>query len=193
MSNIRNIMNYKRICLSYTGIFAFCILCISCGRDVNNTTADSMKGKPSQIVKDAHLLRSVNGVVDVELFSDLIQVYSGDSAKMCFPKGINLIFLNQDLSTKATLRADYAVNYKWSEVYYIRDSVVIIDYCQQDTFYCRDLFWIKDSAMLRTDLPIRHHSASGIDFGSGLRARDNFDSIMIMNPYGTQTVEEEQD
>lgn len=193
MSNIKNMTSCKRICLFYAGIFAFCVLSVSCDRNAKKTAKDSMSGKPSQIVKDAHLLRSVNGVVDVELFSDLIQVYSGDSAKMCFPKGINMIFLNQDLSTKATLRADYAVNYKWSEVYYIRDSVVIIDYRQQDTFYCRDLFWIKDSAMLRTDLPIRHHSASGIDFGSGLRARDNFDSIMIMNPYGTQTVEEEQE
>lgn len=164
---------------------------LSCSDNDSGKTTIRQNNLPVQTIKQVHLTRSMNARVDIELTSPLIEMYSGDSARMCCPKGLEVLFLDSDLSRKAKLTANYAVNYEKSNVYYIRDNVRIIDYRQQDTFYCKDLYWIKDSALLRTDLPIQRHSSTGIDFGDGLRANDSFDSVIIKNPHGSQNVEDE--
>lgn len=181
----------KQIPMLLASVFvSFCFF-LSCTKDNSDKAAVKQNKLPDQTIKQVHLTRSINARVDIELTSPLIEIYSGDSARMCCPKGLEVLFLNFDLSHKAKLTANYAVNYEKSNVYYIRDNVRIIDYKQQDTFYCKDLYWIKDSALLRTDLPIQRHSASGIDFGDGLRANDSFDSVIIKNPHGSQNVEED--
>lgn len=167
----------------------FCI--VSCSEDESKQAKPVDKSIPSQTIDQAHLFRSINGSVDIELKAPLIEMYSGDSARMCCPKGIDVLFLEQDLTHKAKLTADYAVNYSNSNLYYVKNNVVIIDYKEQDTFYCQDLYWVKDSALLRTDLPVRRQSSSGTDFGDGLRATDSFDSVRIKNPHGSQIVEED--
>lgn len=169
---------------------SFCFF-VSCSGDNSGKATVKQNKQPAQTIKQAHLTRSLNARTDIVLTSPLIEIYSGDSARMCCPKGLEVMFLDSELKNKANLTANYAVNYENSGVYYVRDKVRIIDYRQQDTFYCKDLYWIKDSALLRTDLPIQRHSASGVDFGDGLRANDSFDSVVIKNPHGSQNVKED--
>lgn len=166
-----------------------CLVCCTKKEEKQIKAVD--KNIPTQVINDAHLLRSVSGNVDIELKASVIEIYSGDSARMCCPKGIDVLFLEKDLTHKAKLTADYAINHSDSKLYYVKDNVVIIDYKEQDTFYCQDLYWVKDSALLRTDLPVRRQSSSGTDYGDGLRATDSFDSVRIKNPHGSQIVEED--
>ncbi len=188
-------LKYKpktRQTLLLTGVaFVLSFVFSSCQEDDKAVEIGTGKDVPTQTIRKAHLLRSVSGRVQLCLDAPLIEIYTLDSVeKMCAPTGIDIFFLNPDLTNKAFLRADYAVNYGNSNLYYIRDSVVIIDFAKQDTFYCEDLYWVQDSALLRTDLPVRRHCPTGVDFGDGLRANDSFDSIRIRNPHGSQNVEE---
>ncbi len=180
----------KQALTHFAWVLALFFLFVGCSDEDNSAEKQSKNDIPTQQIRNAHLLRSVSGQVDIELSSPLIEIYSYDTSKMCAPQGLEVFFLNPDLTKKAFLRADYAVNYNNSNLYYIRDSVVIIDFKSQDTFYCKDLYWVKDSALLRTDLPIRRHSSGGMDYGDGLRATDSFDSVRIKNPSGSQKVEE---
>ena len=171
--------------------FAFSYLCFSCSEDLPTQSNAKQENTPSQQIIDAYLLRSVDGVVETELKAKKIDIYSyTDSSKMIFPQGLNVNFLNPDKTIKANLSSLYAESLS-DNLYYLKDSVVIINYKDLDTFYCQDLYWRKDSAIVRTDLPVRRHSEGGIDYAKGLRARDDFDSVMVKNPYGTQKVKEE--
>lgn len=171
--------------------FAFSYLCFSCSEDLPTQSNAKQENTPSQQIIDAYLLRSVDGVVETELKAKKIDIYSyTDSSKMIFPQGLNVNFLNPDKTIKANLSSLYAESLS-DNLYYLRDSVVIINYKDMDTFYCQDLYWRKDSAIVRTDLPVRRHSEGGIDYAKGLRARDDFDSVEVKNPYGMQKVKEE--
>lgn len=171
--------------------FAFSYLCFACSEDLPTQSNIKQENTPSQQIIDAYLLRSVDGVVETELKAKKIDIYSyTDSSKMIFPQGLNVNFLNPDKTIKANLSSFYAESLS-DNLYYLRDSVVIINYKDLDTFYCQDLYWRKDSAIVRTDLPIRRHSEGGIDYAKGLRARDDFDSVEVKSPYGMQNVKEE--
>lgn len=193
VSNSIKKLSYKQqVHLLRAGVLVFLLLFVSCSKEKNTQTKPADKSLPSQVVKNAHLIRSLGGNVDIELTAPLIEIYSRDTSLMCCPQGIDITFINPDMTKKAHLKADYAINRNNSNLYYIKDSVQIIDFENQDTFYCTDLYWIKDSALLRTDLPVRRVSSSGTDFGDGLRATDTFDSVRIKNPHGTQIVEDNQ-
>ena len=109
---------------------------------------------------------------------------------MIFPQGLNVNFLNNDKTIKANLSSHYAESLS-DNLYYLKDSVVIVNNKDLDTFYCQDLYWRKDSAIVRTDLPVRRHSEGGIDYAKGLRARDDFDSVKVISPYGVQNIKED--
>ena len=193
VSNGSNKISYKQqVHLLGAGVLVFLLLFVSCSKEKKPQNKPAEKALPSQVVKNAHLIRSLGGNVDIEMKAPLIEIYSQDTSLMCCPEGIDITFINPDMTKKAHLKADYAINRNNSNLYYIKDNVEIIDFENQDTFYCTDLYWIKDSALLRTDLPIRRVSAAGTDFGDGLRATDTFDSVQIKNPHGTQLVDENQ-
>ncbi len=193
VSNSIKKLSYKQqVHLLSAGVLVFLLLFVSCSKEKNTQTKHADKSLPSQVVKNAHLIRSLGGNVDIELTAPCIEIYSRDTSLMCCPQGIDITFINPDMTKKAHLKADYAINRNNSNLYYIKDNVQIIDFENQDTFYCTDLYWIKDSALLRTDLPVRRVSSSGTDFGDGLRATDTFDSVRIKNPHGTQLVDENQ-
>lgn len=193
VSNSIKKLSYKQqVHLLRAGVLVFLLLFVSCSKEKNTQTKPADKSLPSQVVRNAHLIRSLGGNVDIELTAPLIEIYSRDTSLMCCPQGIDITFINPDMTKKAHLKADYAINRNNSNLYYIKDNVQIIDFENQDTFYCTDLYWIKDSALLRTDLPVRRVSSSGTDFGDGLRATDTFDSVRIKNPHGTQIVEDNQ-
>ena len=182
----------KQDILKLFTLSAFSYLFFSCQDDtLTPTNNESKKELPTQTINDAHLYRSVNGLVNTELISPRIEIYNySDSSKMIFPQGLKVNFLNADKSLKAKLSSCYAESLQ-NNTYYLKDSVVIINYKDQDTFYCKDLYWIKDSAIVRTDKDVRRHSQNGIDFAKGLRAKDDFDSVKVKNPYGTQKIKED--
>lgn len=170
-------------------VLSFCIT--SCEKEQKYSNNKKFFSKPIQTLKDVTLYRSSSGKVYCELFTKRIDFYGGDSAKTVFPKGVKAEFLNNDNSTKAILTANYVINYQKSSLVYLKDSLVVINYNTKDTIYCKDLFWEQTKKIVYTNNPIRRKSPSGIDFGDGLSASENFDSVVIKNPHGNQLLEEE--
>ena len=57
--------------------------------------------------------------------------------------------------------------------------------------YCKDLYWDKSAKIVYSNNPIRRYTENGQDFGDGMTANELFDSVTIINPHGTQMVDEE--
>ncbi len=149
-------------------------------------------GKPTQILKYADIYRSQNGQVEVRIETPLVYNYDGDSAKMIFPNGVKVWFYNNDLTVKSFLTANYAINYNKSNYVYLRDSIEIINYNNQDTLYCQELVWDRTQKTISSDKPVRRQSASGIAYGDGFQSNEQMDSLKIRNPRGTQFVSDEE-
>jgi hypothetical protein len=166
------------------------IACVSCGKGLNPTGKKAPVNKPSNIIKQAHIYRSSNAEVNIEIFAPLINNFQGDSAKMEFPKGAKAIFFNKDMSVKSVLTADYAVKRQYSDDFLLKRNVRIINYKSEDTIYCEDLIWQSSTQRIYTQKPIRRKSRTGTDYGEGLEANEAMDSIIIVRPHGNQIVEE---
>ncbi|MDR1005528.1 MAG: LPS export ABC transporter periplasmic protein LptC [Bacteroidales bacterium] len=174
-------------------LFCFLILLVSCGDSSQPNGEKPAADKPSNIIKQAHIYRSSNANVNIEIFAPLVINYPGDSSKMEFPKGVKAVFFNKDMTTKSVLTADYAVNLRPSNDYILRQNVKIVNYNTEDTIYCQDLIWQSETQQIYTQKPIKRISRTGTDYGEGLKANEAMDSVIIIKPHGTQIVEEEEE
>lgn len=184
-------MNFVKINLwSIIGLSSLLVLFSCSGRSPSGEKG--IIGKPIQIIKYADILRSQNGQVEVQIKAPIIYNYDGDSARMVFPEGLEAWFYNEDLSIKSTLVADYAINYNSSNKVFLRDSIKIINFKDQDTIYCKELVWDKTNKTISSDKKVRRSNLSGIAFGDGFQSNEQMDSIRIKNPRGTQFVSEDE-
>lgn len=168
-------------------VFVFC----SCEEDWFGKKNNNFYKSPTQVMHDITLYKSEKGQVQAQLNSSLVESFSGDSARTVFPKGLKVIFFNNDLSQKALLTANYAIDYQGSDIVHLRDSVRIINYNNEDTMYCKDLNWDKKAKIVFSNNPIRRYTSEGQDYGDGMTANELFDSVTIINPHGKQTLKDE--
>ncbi|MDO5760513.1 MAG: LPS export ABC transporter periplasmic protein LptC [Bacteroidota bacterium] len=176
----------------YFGIlFVLVFVFYSCEENWFGKKNKNFNDKPTQIMHDITLYKSENGKVQANLTSVLVEAFSGDSARTVFPKGVRVVFFNDDLTQKALLTANYAIDYQGSDIVHLQDSVRIINYNNSDTMYCKDLHWDKKAKIVYSHNPIRRYTVNGQDYGDGMTANELFDSVTIINPHGKQTIEDE--
>ncbi len=185
-TNIKKRTQTLYFCILFVSVFVF----YSCEEDWFGKKNKNFNNKPTQVMYDISLYRSERGQVQAHLTSSLVEIYSGDSARTVFRKGVNVLFFNDNLTDKARLKANYAVDYQGSDVVHLQDSVRIINYNSNDTIYCHDLYWNKEAKIVYSHNPIRRYTTNGQDYGDGLIANELFDSVTIINPHGKQTVED---
>jgi hypothetical protein len=166
------------------------VLFIACTDGINPDGKKVASNKPVNIIKDAHIYRSSNAEVDIEIFAPLINNFEGDSGKMEFPKGAKAVFFNKDMSVKSVITADYAINTRPSNDFLLQQNVKIVNYNSEDTVYCEDLIWLSETGRIYTQKPVRRQSVSGTDYGDGLEANEVMDSVIVIRPHGKQKVEE---
>lgn len=171
-------------------LFVLPFILSSCTTDYHGKPNTEFYKKPIQTLNNITLHRSKEGKVIAILKSPLVESYSGDKSKTVFPKGLKVTFLNDDLTDKAILSADYAISYDSSDLVYIKDSVRIINYNNKDTMYCQDIYWNAGKKIIYSNKPIRRISASGQDYGDGMTANEVFDNVTIINPHGKQNINE---
>ncbi len=173
----------------YYVVFAiYCILLFfSCSSEEKYQPNESFYKKPVQTMNDIVLYKSESGEVYARLQSKTVQYFAGDSSRTVFPRGINVLFYNKDMSDKAVLTSRYAINYTaTSNLIYLRDSIRIINFNGNDTFYCKDLYWNQDEKQVYTHKPIIRHNAGVESYGAGLVANEQFDSVTVIRPHGKE-------
>ena len=166
------------------------IACFSCSDQQDSNNEKNTPIEPISSIKQAHIYRSTNAEVDIEILAPLINNFTGDSAKMEFPQGVKAIFFNDDMTIKSVLTAGYAIKKQATNELLLEQNVRIVSYKNEDTIYCEDLIWQDNTKRIYTNKPIRRHSKTGTDYGEGLEANETMDSVVIVRPRGHQVVEE---
>ena len=127
-------MNDKKHINKSVRTLYFCILFVlvfnlySCNEDWFGKGNNEFYNKPTQVMHDISLYKSENGRVQAYLTSSLVESYGGDSARTIFPEGIKVLFFNDNMTDKALLTANYAIDHQGSDLVYLKDSVRIINY-----------------------------------------------------------------
>jgi LPS export ABC transporter protein LptC len=195
---VSKISKYYRVWTRLFVVLSIPFLLIACSKEKEYSPNKDFYKLPIQTMKDILLYKSDKGEVYAQLSSPIVQYYStdsvntpSDSSRTVFPKGIKVKFFNKDMTTKAFLTANYAINYTASSnLVYLKDSIKIINYNNQDTIFCKDLYWDQDRKIIYTNQSIRRYNAGGESFGDGMTANEQFDSVTVIRPHGRETIDD---
>lgn len=147
---------------------------------------------PDEMLFNADVMRSERGTLQIHLTAPEIAQYTKPESKTCYPKGVNIVFLNDDLSPKSSLCAKYAISFNSRDVMYAKDSVVIIDYVSNDTILLEDIVWSKREGRVFSRHLVESHNGNRVTFGDGFESDDAFNNLRIIKQRGTIEVIDEE-
>lgn len=165
----------------------FTILFGGCTPDLAQVEALSMPTTPDQILSDATIYYSKNGIVEVRLRGKYMEAYEGDNARRIFKDGVFCEFFHADKTLKATLSSKEVKEDIEKKLVEISNNVVIIDYRKGDTIYCEQVFWDQKKHLIYSDKLIKRVQPTGMSFGDGFVSNEQFDSLRIKNLRGVHT------
>jgi LPS export ABC transporter protein LptC len=172
-------------------LFCLCgIMAASCVNDIEKVNFFNRQHLPAQEVKDANIIRSVSGELQVSVKAPVIDIYQKPENKTVYPKGVQLYFYNADRTKKAYMRADYGISYDDQNLMMARDNVVIIDYRTGDTSYLDDLIWNSNERRIYSNNPVRSVNGQRVTLGDGFVSDENFENPQVLHQRGTVVINE---
>jgi LPS export ABC transporter protein LptC len=109
------------------------------------------------------------------------------------PKGVKIIFYDDNLQEKGTITSDYAIRYEKQNLITFRKNVVATN-AQGETFKSEELIYDQDSKKIYSNKPVQINMASGNTmYGTGFKSNESMYPWTIDNSNGIFHVDEKQD
>ncbi|WP_170227128.1 LPS export ABC transporter periplasmic protein LptC [Luteibaculum oceani] len=162
--------------------------CQNSYEEVNKVSGNELQ--PYAESFDTEIIYSEKGKKNSRLLSEHIQRFNaGDTVWTEMPKGLQAYFYDSIGRLESTMKADYGL---WLEergtVYAEKD--VIITNVKGEQLNTEKLTWYQDSGIFVTREFVKITQPTGVIYGNGLRAKQNFEEYEIMEITGNIAVEE---
>lgn len=167
-------------------------LLVACNNDMSKVQFFNRQVLPTQTITDAHVLRSEEGKLQLQLDAPYVEQYQTPEEKTIYPRGLYLQFFNDDHTLNATLRANYGISLDKRNIMMVRDSVVVIDYSSGDTIYLADMVWNSERGRVFSNKPVRMVNGGRVTLGSRFVSDDSFENIKIYDQHGTFEFEDDE-
>jgi len=105
--------------------------------------------------------------------------------------GFTLTFFDRTGKVDGKLTAQNALIFNNNSKMLARDSVVFVN-DEKETLKTEELIWLQDSAIVFTDKFVTIERSTGVIYGKGLRANENFTNYEIQQTAGEFYLEDEQ-
>lgn len=141
-----------------------------------------------QVVNDAHVRRSENAQLQIELDAPLIEKYDLPRPITKFysrgDQRVQLRIYGEGNTLKASIEADYAISYDDRDIMEAYDSVVVIDYKGGDTILLQDLIWNSAEDRIYSEHPVRARNGNRLTEGDGFTSNQRMDDMHIIRQRG---------
>lgn len=138
---------------------------------------------------DTEIIYSEDAKINSKLLSPHIQRFDQDSVWTLMPQGVQAFFYDSLERVESEMKADYAIWLEERRILYTEKDVVI-ENVKGERLNTEKLTWYQDSAIFVTNEFVKITQPTGVIYGQGLRATENFDSYEIMQIKGNIAVEE---
>ncbi len=184
--------NLKRI-LYGIPILSFIFL-LSCKNDMEKIKLISnFNNTPIESAKDITVIRSDSGNVQIYMTSSQLDRYEGEQLYTKVPKGLKVVFYDQNKQIKTLLTANYAINYEDRRVMEVQNNVVIVDVRKGDTIHTDKLTWDQNRRQIFSSSPVTKISQDGSTLhGDGFDSDDNFENYTLRNPRGSLFIDKDK-
>ncbi len=176
--------------------FTWFILLMCLFTSCNNEIGEAMRGEgteilPVQTTYNAVITYTNNGIVTSKLFSPRIDHYqTKDTSYILMKKGFKAQFFDSLGHFTSELTAVRGVYYERARIM-VGDKKVNFKNLQGESLFTDKLTWYQDSARIYTDSPVTIIRNSGVFYGNGLSAAEDFSSYSTNNMRGTVYVQED--
>jgi len=166
------------------GIFLISFL-IACQNDLKKIKSlTDFVNLPVESAKDIAILRSDSGKLQLFMTSPQLDRYQGEQSYSKYPKGLSVIFYDENRKEKMKLSANYAINYEDRKVMEVKNNVIIIDFNKGDTIYTESLLWDQNRKTISSNVFVKRVNKDGILYGDGFDADESFTNYVLRRPRG---------
>ena len=132
---------------------------------------------------------SENGKQSSRLVSPHIQRFENDSLWTLMPEGVTAFFYDSLENLESEMKADYGIWLQDKQTLHTEKDVVIKN-VKGEMLNTERLTWYQDSGIFVTNEFVKITQPTGVIYGKGLRATENFDEYEILQITGNIQVEE---
>ena len=160
------------------------LLFAACSGDMKDIERFSRQNPPDQEIHNAHIRRSEQGRLQVEIDAPYITRYSEPSKCTVYPKGVDLRFYDENRQIKTTIHAKRAVSFDDRNIMKASDSVVVIDFSNGDTIYLEDIIWRDDEDVFFSNHPVMAVNGNRVTYGDGFASDEQMTNLRITRQRG---------
>ncbi|WP_256012698.1 LPS export ABC transporter periplasmic protein LptC [Desertivirga xinjiangensis] len=162
------------------------MLVASCENDLRDVEKVSSKKQDVPVDKSygVTIIYSDSAKVKGKLLTpELLQFHTANPYYE-FPKGITIIFFDENLNESSRVVSDYAVRREHEKQVELRKNVVVTN-VKGDVFKSEELIWDEVKQQFFSNQLVNIIKPDGTNiFGSGFRSDQNFDKPIIERAYG---------
>lgn len=165
----------------------------SCKNDIN--TINSFKNynnQPVESAKDVSMIRSDSAKIQLYMTCPQLDRYQSEQTYSKFPKGLKVIFYDDNKNVKSILTANYAINYEDKHYMEIKNNVIIIDIAKGDTIYTESLNWDQNTKKISSNVLVKKVNKEGTSYGDGFDADESFNNYEIRRPRGEINIDKQE-
>lgn len=169
-----------------------CLLFICCETNRNEVMAIGKKTiMPSTTGTDIIVLYSDSAKLKIKLLAPQMQIYEKEVKEKLtiMPKGVFVVFFDNNERQTTTLKADYGVRYENSQRMEAKYNVEVVNQ-QGEKLNTERLVWDEQKKKITSDAFVKITTAKQIILGKGMEANQDFTQYEIKEITGTINLEE---
>jgi LPS export ABC transporter protein LptC len=147
---------------------------------------------PVESAKDISILRSDSGKLQLYMVSPQLDRYQGEQSYSKYPKGLSVVFYDENRNEKMKLSANYAVNYEERKIMEVKNNVIIVDFKKGDTIYTESLLWDQNRKTISSNVFVKRVNKDGILYGDGFDADESFSNYTLRRPRGSINIDKSE-
>ncbi len=147
---------------------------------------------PVESAKDITVLRSDSGKLQIFMTSPQLDRYQGEQSYSKYPKGLCVIFYDENRKEIRKLSANYAVDYDERRVMEAKNNVIIIDFKKGDTIYTESILWDRNRKSISSNVLVKRVNKNNILYGDGFDADDSFNNYSLRHPRGNINIDRKE-
>jgi LPS export ABC transporter protein LptC len=189
-------MKYMKVLILPFLLFSVLLFC-GCENDiavVNSITADIQRQLPAESGKNVEIIYSDSALLRAKLNAPQLDRYIGKKSYMELPKGVKVIFYDEDRNEETKLTADYAIGFDdgtgMSRMEAKRNVVVVN--AKGERLNTEHLIWNAVTKKIYTDAFVKITSKDQTIWGDGLTANQDFSEYEITHVKGSISADDDE-
>ena len=142
----------------------------------------------AQEVYNAQVRRSEHGKLQLEMDAPIIKKFDRPKPRTLYHSAqgrrVQLRLYDEEHKMKTIIEAGNAVSFDDRDIMEAHDSVVVIDFSNNDTIYLKDLIWNSAEDRIYSDNPVRAKNGSRITEGDGFTSDQRMENMQILHQRG---------